>query len=70
MQRTAQPEIDVRTLSAYRDGVDAFLMNDSDCPFPMGISGIQRQAWWTGWLDAQVRRNVGDVLRRRGLSFP
>ena len=64
------PSVDVRTLSAYQEGVDAFLWDDADCPYPVGISGVNRTAWWTGWFDAQVRRNVGDLLRQRGLSFP
>ena len=65
------PPINVRKLPAYVEGCRAAASHNSECPHKnSGRFNPARVAWWTGFADASVRRNLRDVFLRRGIEFP
>lgn len=70
----SEPEyIDVRTLPAYEQGELAFIEShegEARCPYPPNRWNPNRTAWWAGWYDAQVRKNLWHIWRKHRLSFP
>lgn len=48
----------------FRKGAQAFAAGQNQCPYASrGGYSMSRYQWWSGWLDARVRKNCP-------LSFP